>query len=1075
MVLESLKNSTEMERFKKIFLEADALAVENLGSGAAALTIAKIQETTRKNILIVTSGARDLLNDLPFFGIEGRDFPAYETLPGEDMAPSKDIIGKRLEILFALIESKKPEVVVVALPALLQKIPAFDDLQLEHIKWKVGDTAAFEKLHGVLQNLGYEAATSVVDKGQYTLRGGLLDIYPASSLYPYRIDFFGDQIEEIRLFNPLTQKSLRESSEQEKVTEIFIPPTREQRQDSPPPTHLLIDYLEDPIIIFDDILLLENHYREFLKLPGASSEAFASMGAIFSRIKPLKTLFLSKENLSNFGVMGAPNGKVTFEWCGTHFTAGQWIHPFIDIADGFSPFEEASAVHGSEIFAGIAQAPKDLAIHLIAASDVDARVFQEKVDDAAPDVKPILSRGYLSSGFLLEESKIALIPYTEITHRYRTRRARMRGTYQTPTSEFHELTAGDYVVHFNHGIGKFLGVKNTTANDGSQKEMMLIEYASHSQLSVPVSDSHLVSRYIGASEDKPELSKLGTKKWQQTKLKAQSAIVGYAKDLLEISAKREIVGGFACPSDGAEMVSFEEEFPYTETEDQLGAIAAIKGDMESGVAMDRLICGDVGYGKTEVAMRAAFKAAMDGGKQVAVLVPTTVLAMQHYESFSARMDGFPVRVGVVSRFCKKADITQTLQDVADGKIDILIGTHRIISADVKFKDLGLVIIDEEQRFGVKAKEKLKSLASGVDYLTLSATPIPRTLYLSLVGARSISTISTPPQDRLPIQTFISKHEAPTIQNAILRELTRDGQVYFIHNRVETIYEKANYLQKLVPSARIVIGHGQMDADALDTVFHTFKSGQADILVATTIIENGIDIPKANTILIDNADMFGLADLYQLRGRVGRWNRPSYAYFLISATKMMPELAMKRLYALKESSGHGGGMRIAMRDLELRGAGEILGVKQSGQISSVGFHLYCKLLARAVKGLKESKPPVFSDTQMEFFIEAKLPASYIPESSIRMELYHRLGEALTSTEIDDLFLEIADRFGKIPEQALWLKVLTRIKLLASSRGISHIKIEKSGIKIRRGALETKLPLPPTLSPSLFEQGLTSLLH
>ncbi|HEY5259296.1 MAG TPA: DEAD/DEAH box helicase, partial [Rhabdochlamydiaceae bacterium] len=471
------------------------------------------------------------------------------------------------------------------------------------------------------------------------------------------------------------------------------------------------------------------------------------------------------------------------------------------------------------------------------------------------------------------------------------------------------------------------------------------------------------------------------KNWQKTKANAQKAIIGYAQDLLRMSAERIVQGGFIFPADTQDMQDFEADFPYTETEDQLRAIADIKKDMTTTKAMDRLLCGDVGYGKTEVAMRAAFKAVAEGKKQVAVLVPTTVLCMQHFETFRDRMSNYPIIVKAVSRFQSVKEVKKTLKELSEGKVDILIGTHRLLSKDVKFKDLGLIIIDEEQRFGVRSKEHLKALKAGVDCLTLTATPIPRTLYLSLVGAREISVINTPPQDRLPIKTMIIERDPVIVANALLRELSRDGQVYFIHNRVESIYQVSDELKKLMPQARVVTGHGQMDPDEIDTVFHTFKNGDADILVATTIIENGIDIPNANTILIDRADQFGLSDLYQLRGRVGRWNRPAYAYFLVPGLKQLSELSRKRLYALIEAQGYGGGMKIAMRDLELRGAGETLGQRQSGHVSSIGFHLYCKLLKRTVDALKKNLEPTFFETKMEFPYDARLPEDYIRENSL----------------------------------------------------------------------------------------------
>ncbi|HUD00891.1 MAG TPA: transcription-repair coupling factor, partial [Rhabdochlamydiaceae bacterium] len=714
-----------------------------------------------------------------------------------------------------------------------------------------------------------------------------------------------------------------------------------------------------------------------------------------------------------------------------------------------------------------------LDIHFICTSEAEEKSIQEKIK-----VKSHFERGYLSGGFALSDSNVILVPMTEFTHKHKVRREKWRNTYHTPPSDFHELVPGDLIVHFNHGIGKYLGIEKRPNHQGIETEFLALEYNEKSKLYVPVSQAYLVSRYIGTSEEIPTLHTLGTKNWQKTKANAQKAIIGYAQDLLRMSAERIVKGGFLFPPDTEQMQDFEADFPYTETEDQLRAIQEIKKDMTTSKAMDRLLCGDVGYGKTEVAMRAAFKAVVEGKKQVAVLVPTTVLCMQHLETFTDRMSNYPIIVKAVSRFQSVKEVKQTLKELVEGKVDILIGTHRLLSKDVKFKDLGLIIIDEEQRFGVRSKEHLKALKAGVDCLTLTATPIPRTLYLSLVGAREISVINTPPQDRLPIKTMIIERDPAVISNALLRELSRDGQVFFIHNRVESIYQVSDELKKLMPQARVVIGHGQMHPDDIDTVFHTFKNGDADILVATTIIENGIDIPNANTIFIDRADQFGLSDLYQLRGRVGRWNRPAYAYFLVPRLRELPELSRKRLYALLESQGYGGGMKIAMRDLEIRGAGETLGQRQSGHVSSIGFHLYCKLLKRTVEALKKHQEPTFFETKMEFPYDARLPEDYIRENSLRLEIYHRLGETLTLEEVDALFEELKDRFGKPPLPTVWLYHLSRIRTVAAQKRFISLKFNSHTLETERqtpkGTVKKLFSLKPFKTPADLEKQVLNYL-
>jgi transcription-repair coupling factor (superfamily II helicase) len=757
------------------------------------------------------------------------------------------------------------------------------------------------------------------------------------------------------------------------------------------------------------------------------------------------------------------------------------LHPFIPISDYFSLSENKSAATQEEILHALNHHAKtELEVHFISSTESEKNAFIDKIksDQISLPKNTHYHLGYLSSGFVLEDAQIALLPMTELNHRLKPRRQKWRNTYHTPASDFHELVPGDVVVHFHHGIAKYLGIEKRPNHIGTPTEFLILEYTQQSKLFVPVSQSHLVSRYIGAKEEIPTLSQLGSNRWQKTRTAAQQAIIGYADQLIRMYAERAVQGGYLFPPDSHDVQLFESDFPFTETEDQLNAIVTIKEDMQSAKAMDRLVCGDVGYGKTEVAMRAAFKAVVDGKKQVAVLVPTTVLAMQHFETFSARMANFPINIAVLSRFRLRSEIKETLKKAADGKVDILIGTHRLISKDVVFKDLGLLIIDEEQRFGVRAKEHLKRLKVGVDCITLSATPIPRTLYLSLIGAKEISVINTPPQDRLPIKSLIAERDLQLIKNALLRELSRDGQAYFIHNRVETIFRISEEIQNLLPEARVVAGHGQMSADELDSVFHSFKSGQADILVATTIVENGIDIPNANTILIDRADTFGLADLYQMRGRVGRWNRPAYAYFLVPRARELPELTRRRLHALTESSGFGAGMKIAMRDLEIRGAGDILGTQQSGQISSIGFHLYCKLLKKAIEALKKKSSPSFTEAKMEFSFDASLPEEYINETSLRMEIYHRLGEAISLEDVDAILAELKDRFGPYPSQVLWLYHLTRLRLFASAHYFTLLKFENLTFTAERQSGKTlvkkTLPLPRTKKPDELEKQVISAL-
>ncbi len=1024
-----------------------SLLFEGLWDSPKAILALLLLQKTSKNILIITGGEREtrLFDDLEFFTKGTFSFPAWELLPGEEIAPSPDIVGKRLEILHTLLKEKKPQIILTPLQGILQKVSDKALLKEKMLEVKIGDEMPFDLLPEFLVDLGYRRETVAADKGQFAIRGGIVDVFPLSSFDPYRIDFFGDEVDTIRTYDPISQKSTG------KVEKILIPPADEFALLKKGTTTLL-DYLDEPVVIFDDLLAIEDRYVALKDLPGAHSPYFLSFGDLFKETEKLKRVFCTEHPLEELSEGAASyKGKVKFEVFDQVVEAVRVPHAFERV--------EGLDIVGRATF--------------VANSEAEENTFRKLLPEGAS-----FMRGYLSSGFTLLDGPFTLLPYTEVTKRHKVSRQKWRNTYHTPASEFHALEKGDLVVHFHNGIGKFCGVEKQKNHRGDEEEFLLIEYANSGRLYVPLSQSHLVSRYIGSKEENPTLNLLGTKKWQQAKVKAQNAIIGYAKDLLQMQAEREARGGFIFPAGSDDLFLFEEEFPFVETQDQLDAIQAIKEDMESNKAMDRLVCGDVGYGKTEVAMRAAFKAAYDGKKQVAVLVPTTVLAMQHYETFKERMADFPMTIGVASRFIKPKEVKETLEGVARGTVDILIGTHRIISQDVKFYDLGLIIIDEEQRFGVRAKEHLKKAKVGVDCLTLSATPIPRTLYGSLIGARDMSVINTPPQDRLPIKTILAEREEELIKNALLREMARDGQVYFIHNRVETIHKVADQIRTLVPNARVIVGHGQMSPDEIDTIFHQFKEGKADVLVATTIVENGIDIPNANTILVDRADTFGMAALYQLRGRVGRWNRPAYAYFLVPKNRTLQEVSTKRLQALVETSGFGGGMKLAMRDLEIRGAGDILGVKQSGNVAAIGFHFYCKLLKRTIDTFKKELSPTFFETRLEFSYDANLPPSYIAETNLRMELYHRLGETTNNGEVDALFEELIDRFGPLPPQAKWLYHLNRIRIFASQERFTLLKFEKVLLHAKRQVgkkvVDKKIFLPTQKDPEEFEFIIIGLL-
>lgn len=1094
-MLEKIGKTPFLEIFDQSIKEESSLLFEKLWDCPKAILALKAQKALGTSVLIITGGDRQekLLDDLQFFhGKESLEFPSWEILPSEDLPPNPDIVGKRFEILHKIGSSQEPQIVVTSLQAALQKLISKKQLEKHFHIWKVKDLVDFDQIETFLSELGYRKSPITQDKGQFSIRGGILDLFPVCSPCPYRIEFFDIEIDRIRSFDPLSQKSI------EKVSEIFISPACElSLLKGPGELCLLKDYFSSPpLVIFDDLLALEDKWVQLKNLPGFTSQFFISLENFLESLNGYKKIFFSSQSLEDLSSVIAkekkgaqfysgqkPLQEVLFEIFNKKIHTKRALHPFARIDEFFLPPDTILEDPQEELLSGINfYKDHNLKLHFITASESESSLLKKQIEELeiALPVSTEFLHGYLTSGCVLLDSNHVFFPYTELSHRYKVRRKKWRNSYQTPPSEFHELTIGDLVVHFHNGVGKFIGIDKQKNHLGHIDEFIVIEYAGDSKLFVPLSQSHLVSRYIGTKEEKPILHTLGTTKWQVARAKAENAIMGYAKDLLALQAQREAKGGFIYPEDGEETLLFEEEFPFIETEDQLKAISQIKEDMCSKKAMDRLVCGDVGYGKTEVAMRAAFKAVCDGKKQVALLVPTTTLAMQHLDSFKERMANFKIKIEGLSRLNTPKESKKILEDLKEGSIDILIGTHRLISKDIAFKNLGLLIIDEEQHFGVRAKESLKKLKVGVDCITLSATPIPRTLHMSIIGAKDLSVINTPPQDRLPIKTIVCEADPTIIKNALLRELSRDGQIYYIHNRVETIYQKKEELESLVPTAKMKVVHGQMDSDEIDEIFHGFKTGLIQVLIATTIVESGIDIPNANTILIEKADTFGLADLYQLRGRVGRWNRPAYAYFLTPRNRELPEVAKKRLQALVETSGFGGGMKLAMKDLEIRGAGDILGVQQSGQICTVGFHLYCKLLKRAVSAIHKNTKASFIETKIEFAFPASLPESYIPETSLRLEIYHRLGEATQFDTLDEIFKELEDRFGKHPKEVIWLYHMTRIRIFGQSNDLILLKFEKVTFQAHRqekdkSITKKTIPLPNFDLPKQLEDYVCMMLR
>lgn len=1168
-------------------------------------------------------------------------FSAWDVLPNDGRLPGVDSISDRLTTISKLFQKNRhallnqistknifetingstltennPQnrgcVVFASSVSLIQKTLSPEFLAARILNLKIGDKINLYQISEHLVNAYYDPVAKVGQKGEFSVRGGILDVYPLSSELPVRIEFFGDLIDSMRVFDPITQIS------QEAIDSVSLSPAGEfailknlsgkrayettknpdknfsekiiALEDNPRIVasadksflknsgdiegvfaSTLLDYFnKNAILILCEPERIEESVHSFCSDFGEDEPLYCSWEEIIDRARRMgmeiielteniqsspETSHVLFQNTTGCAVAENPSENrliVNHDSDEINLDAEEKIVGFLNSLEAWRPLVE----HGIEyqihqlqtqsFFAQIQNwitsgytalliCPHETQFErfkeLWAEFNLNKQYLPDKIQNSVQNVlleklyngfnaeqkdgRILFFQGSINRGFIIADEKFVVISDTEIFGRIKTPQPRsLKSKYRAHF--FHqfidlaELEEGDYVVHANYGIGRFLGLTKLSADSKSGlegEECLVIEYAPSKKgqeppkLYVPVNEAHLVTKYVGTGRGRPILNKLTGKKWQNTKEKAQNAIKDYASKLLTLQAERMITPGFAFLPDTPWQHDFENSFEFEETPDQLRAIMETKKDMESPKPMDRLICGDAGYGKTEVALRAAFKAVMSG-KQVAVLAPTTVLAQQHYMTFTSRMAAFPINICLLSRFKTRAQQKELIEQIANGSIDIVIGTHRIIQDDVQFHDLGLLIIDEEQRFGVLHKEKLKFLKRQVDVLTLSATPIPRTLYLSLMGARDMSIIETPPHDRLPIETIVARYDDNLVRDAIRRELNRGGQVFYLHNQIYDIEDVADKLKKLVPEARIVVGHGRMPASKLEKVMSAFITGKADVLLSTTIVENGLDIPNANTIIIDRADKYGLSDLYQLRGRVGRYRRQAYAYLLIPRHTELLADARKRIAAIKQYSTPGSGFKVAMRDLEIRGAGNILGVEQSGHIAAIGFHLYCQLLNQAIKSLKGQKSGVVKNvaTRLDFLITnpaqeipqkppsrkpkieerkpflvprevavyvddedswreqeddvrieyapAYIPADYIQDYSQRTEIYRKIAQASTIEELAEVEKEIRDRFGKIPPAVKYFLLLEEIKIIAAEKGITSIETEGNKLKVIR---------------------------
>lgn len=1099
---------------EKIRLKSSIIKLSGLTFASNAYVLSQIFKEEQQNILVLCPSSKEaesLISDLRFFSQDPESvvlFPNLDVLPYYQLSPHPDLLTQRLAVLFDLIQSKKNKIIVSPLAAALRRLPPksiFNDYaDFLMAKEEVDRQGLLHKL----VEAGYLSVPMVEEPGSYAARGEIIDIFPPQSTHPYRIELFGDLVESIRLFEPSSQKSLQEVSEMillparevvlnEKNIQFALTHLRERFDEegvSKPQrdivlnplknrlpfaglesflpffyesTSSLLDYLKpQSLLFFQEAETFQGQHEKMLSdLTQARAEATSP-----ERIVQPTEIFLSetewKQKIANYprletGLSIAPESQnlsynvETNEILRTKILPPsegvKMLDPLVDLFKEW--IDEAKVlilVAGSESQKLRLQ---DIFVrHGLTVSEIQNFANYSELRNL-PRGAAYITLSHLSRGFHIEGDRFVFITDEELFGAKARRPAKAKAPSEA-FSAFEELKEGDYVVHVEHGIALYRGLKNLKLGV-AEGEFLQLEFMGNDKLYLPVYRLNLISRYTGEQGQIPSLDKLGGAQWLKVQEKVKKGIRAIAGELLKIYAARasQIRKPFVVDTEVYE--EFEAAFPYEETLDQEKAIADISRDMESDKAMDRLVCGDVGYGKTEVALRAAFRAVLDG-RQVAVLVPTTILAFQHHETFSKRLKAYGVNVEMISRFKNPKEQKETLEGLQKGQVDVVIGTHRLLQNDLKYKNLGLLVIDEEHRFGVSHKERIKKFRALVDVLTLSATPIPRTLNMSLYGIRDLSVINTPPADREAIRTYVAQFDEALIRDAVMRELRRGGQVFFVHNRVQSIYGMADRLRKLIPEALIAVAHGQMEGDELEEAMIGFLEKKSNLLLCTSIIESGIDFPSANTILINRADYFGLAQLYQLRGRVGRSNVQAYCYLLTPTETAITTDARARLGVLQRFTELGSGFKIAAHDLEMRGSGNILGVEQHGQIAAVGYEMYMRLLEEAIREIKGEQQRIEVEPELNFMIPARFPEDYVSEPSMRLGLYKRISQAENEEILDELKLEIEDRFGKIPKEAFNLISLMRIRLVAKRLLIESIHQESSRM-IYKFHLQT--PVPP----------------
>ena len=1068
-ILQSLLDTEKFQDYlNEIKSKTTPISILGLVDVAKSQIISATAQSIKKPVCLITYNeiqAKKLYEDLQYFNKNVVFFHKKEIVTYDYVAESKDLLYKRMDALNQIYE-KKADVLVTTIEACMQPMISKEELYGHNIQFELNKEYHLEDIKANLLLLGYERAELVEARGQFSIRGDILDI-ALTDTRGVRIEFWGEEVDSIRYFQISSQRSTEE------IKKIIIYPaheyivtkpldeiytqieTEEEVEQMQAGNYLskvdkyiryfydkretVLDYLASNTIIFlDEMEKIRARNKNIIQDNHTLIETLAEKNRTVPQIlEELKDIMLLEETITKQQVVYLDNQDIALSRPNTFSFTYRELNYFrssinLLIEKVITSLEQNRKI---VILSGNEESTKKL-LSLLKEKDIP-HVYTSnlnKTDLTTNQV--IIANGILSTGCECFDSELTLVSGREIFSNEKVRRKKAVSAFkQGEQIVFADLKPGDYVVHKIHGIGEFVGV-NTIKTLGITKDYIKIKYKGEDVLYIPTNDLDNIRKYIGEGEAKPKLNKLGSKEWEHTKAKVKKNLREVARNLIELYAKRRNAKGYAFSKDAPWQTQFEDDFPYTETDDQLRCIEEVKKDMERNIPMDRLLCGDVGYGKTEVAMRAAFKAVMDQ-KQVAYLVPTTVLATQQYESFKERMKEFPICVEVLNRFKTAKEQKEIVKKLKLGEIDIVIGTHRILSKDVEFKNLGLLIVDEEHRFGVKDKEKIKELKASVDVLTMTATPIPRTLHMSIVGIRDMSVIYEPPQNRKPVQTYVLEYDEEVIKEAITKELERGGQVFYLFNNVEKIMKKAEEIQDLVPEAKVGFAHGKMTGRELEDIMQEFVDGKINVLVCTTILESGIDIPNANTIIVENADRLGLAQLYQIRGRVGRSSEQAYAYITYRRGKLLSEVADKRLKSIKEFTEFGSGFKIAMRDLEIRGAGSLLGEIQHGHMEQVGYDTYCKLLDQVVKEIQGETYEEEKDVQLDINVSSYIDDDYIENTAQKIEVYQNIALAKTEEDITEVIDEITDRYGDIPKEVENLLDIARIKNLCKEKNIVKI--------------------------------------